>query len=389
MTCTDCKKTPAKQSARLPRGWKHKGDDYYCPDCWIKHYYLRAVILPVVAPVDCTWPELRESLRAMWRETTRCSNWMMTECYAGDVRRAGAVGEKMPPMPKTYLYPEARKMFPALPSQTVASIEQSVQRKYRKLRYKIVWTGDVSLPTFRYPTPFPVNAQSWDASWGEDGQRPHVSVRIGDQRRTIRLKGGSQLGRQRKNFAALVSGDAQAGEMAIYERGDDLLCKMVAWLPRPDRRSWEQTGELAVRTDAKSLLVAVNGKDDALWTYNGDHLPRWIAAHARRLHRLAEDQKYENRPVPSFRSFRDAACEKFRDRMDSACHEIAHQLVEYADRRHFASIRYDDKVKSFCPEFQWAKLRSLIIEKADASAIRVTVASGESVEETPEALANQ
>src|SRR5262245_8806619 len=119
---------------------------------------VRAVTFPVVSPVSATWKDLRAALFAAWNATTQTSNWMMRECYARDVRRTAEL-TKLPKMPRLYLYPEARILFPELPSQTVAALERAVQRKYRALRFKILWTSAVSLPTFRYPTPFIVHNQ--------------------------------------------------------------------------------------------------------------------------------------------------------------------------------------------------------------------------------------
>lgn len=151
--CSACAAVQPKKSKRLPRGWKNKQGEYFCADCWKARHILRAISMPVVAPVDSTWEELRTALKLMWRETTRASNWMMTQCYTRDVRRVSADEEKLAPMPKIYLYPEARLLFPALPSQSVAALEQAITRKYRPLRYKIIWTAQMSLPVFRYPTP--------------------------------------------------------------------------------------------------------------------------------------------------------------------------------------------------------------------------------------------
>jgi hypothetical protein len=340
--------------------------------------------MPVAEPLDCDWIELRKGLKTMWAQTTCCANRIMTELYARDVHRNGQ--EKMPPMPRVYLYPELRAEFPLLPPQTVAALEQSCQRKYRALRYQVVWTAGAALATYRYPVPFPVHNQSWSATFEQD--RPIVSVRIGDRRYRLRLKSGSQFRRQLGQFRQLASGSAQQGELAIYQRGTGLMVKMVAWLPR----STEHTGgvdTLVVRTAADCLLVAVNMKDETLWRYNGDHLRRWTAEHKRQLQRWSEDSKYENRPVPNFAARRTAAVEKFRNRMNSATHEIAAQLAGYAKRRKFAVVRYDDAKKEYVDQFPWFRLRALIGEKLDAEGIKFDMASGEAVEKTPEPLAEE
>ncbi len=300
MTCSTCSRE--FKTHRLPHGWKRQGEAVCCRDCWRKGYILRAVTMPVASPLDLSWEDLRNKLKPLWRATTACSNWMVTELYARDCRRDGQ--EKMPPMQRVYLYPDARREFPLLPAQTVAALEQSVQRKYRAKRYEVIWTRFAVLPTYRYPTPFPVHNQSWHGTIEED--RPIVSVRLDDGRYRLRLKTGSQFRRQYQQFRQIASGQAVPGELAIYQRGDALLVKMVAWLPRRERTE-PLDGTLNVHTAKDCLLLAVNGKDETLWRYNADHLRRWIAEHKRQLQRWAEDQKYESRPVPNFVERRDQA----------------------------------------------------------------------------------
>jgi hypothetical protein len=353
-----------KGGPRLPTGWKRLGDATYCPQCWGKRYILRAITMSVSSPLDCSWDELRKALRTMWAQTTAASNWMMTELYTRDVRRGS--DEKITPMARVYLYPEARARFPDLPSQSVASLEQSVQRKYRAVRYPVLWTAAKSLPTHRYPTPFPVPSQGWHATIEAD--QAIVSLRIGDARYRLRLKRGPQFLRQMKAFSKIANGEAVAGELAIYDH-DGVLVKMAAWLPREEDKG-VRADVLTVRTSKDCLLIAVNAKDEALWRYNGDHLRRWAGEHRTQLQRWSEDQKYEQRPVPSFSQRRETTVRKFRDRMNSATHEIAAQLAGYASRRHFARVRYDDSDHSYMGDgFPWYRLRSLIAEKLDARGI--------------------
>ena len=389
ITCADCgatrnvKPTP-KGVPRTPAGWKHHRDAYYCALCWGKRYVLRAVTIPVAEPIGCSWEELRKQLKAQWVQTTAAANRIMTECYARDVRRTPD-DVKMPPMPRMYLYPELRVEFPGLPSQTVASLEQTCQRKYRAVRYQVVWTAAAALPTYRYPTPLPIPGQAWHAWIAED--RLLVSLRLAEGRMELRLKGGHQFRRQVGQFRQIAEGAAIAGEAAIYQRGKSLNLKLAGWVPRPAAVT-DPTGILRVRTGKDSLLVAVNAKDESLWNYHGDHLRRWAAEHRRQLQRWADDAKYENRPVPTFAERRKAAAVKFRDRMNSATHEIAAQLAGYAYRRHFAAVEYDDTKHEFCDDFPWFRLRNLIKEKLEARSIEFR-ASGPAEPETPEPLAEE
>ena len=62
-------------------------------------------------------PDLRTALTTAWGQTTRSINWMMSQLYIRDELRMPDQ-EKLKKMPKTYLYPEARQLFPDLPSNT-------------------------------------------------------------------------------------------------------------------------------------------------------------------------------------------------------------------------------------------------------------------------------
>ncbi|WP_321471586.1 hypothetical protein [uncultured Paludibaculum sp.] len=384
VTCANCGvsrevKLTKTGVPRTPAGWKRHQEQHYCADCWNRAYLLRTVSIPVVSPLDGTWEELREALKLAWRETTAACNWMMTELYARDVRRHDQ--EKMPPMPPAYLYPEARVRFPNLPSQAVASLEHTCQRNYRAKRYEVVWACSAALPTYRYPAPFPISGQNWQPSL--EGNAPTVSVPIGDRRVRLRLKSGREFRRQLAAFRLIATGGAVRGEAALQQRGSALMLKMAAWLPRVREADAEQrTGVLSVTTRRDCLLTARGDQDARLWRYNADHLRRWQAEHARQLQRWSEDHKYEQGKRPMFAARREAAAQKYHDRMDSACHEIAAQLTGYAVRRRFAVVRYDDRERGFCQQLPWFRLRSLIAEKLDEAGIRLELTSSTGTDES-------
>jgi hypothetical protein len=321
----------------------------------------------------------------MWQQTTQASNWIMTELFGRDVRRLPG-NDKMPPMAPVYLYPELRQRWPDLPSRSVSALENTIQKKYRAVRYAVIWTAQQSLPTFRYPVPFPIPAQGWSAFISEE--KAIISAPIGSDRFALRLKGGPRYRRQRRAIEQMASGEALIGEMAIYRSSDDTMAKLVAWLPRREGIK-DMSGALRVRTAHDCLLIAANDKDDVLWRYNADHLKRWIAEHDKYLQRLSEDQKYEQRPIPAFADRRKNYAEKYIHRMHSACHEISAQLANYAARRKFAAVLYDDTERGFVPQFQYFKLQSLIQEKLDAKGIEFALASTEVQPESPKVLAEE
>jgi hypothetical protein len=201
----------------------------------------------------------------------------------------------------------------------------------------------------------------------------------------LRLKGGPRFRRQLGALRNIASGEAVQSQLDIYERGNDLLCKMVAWLPRDsDRLHKERVGTLYVRTDRDALLVALDAKAGKLWTYHGDQVPRWSAEHRKHLQRWGDDSKAEHRPVVPFEERREAAALKYSNRMNSVCHQIAAMIAGYAGRRRFATVEFHDAETSFCTDFTWFHLRQLIAEKCDAVGVRFEYANGDEILESSE-----
>jgi hypothetical protein len=365
LTCRNCGLSRDDLGKRLPHGWKRQSDFVYCPACWQSLYLLRAIILPVASPLDCGWQELRVMLHGMWAATTRASNWLVTELYSRDIKRGDQ--PRMPPMPNVYLYPEARERFPTLPSRAIASLEQKVKRSYRAKRYETIWTCSASLPTYRYPSPFSIPSQGWTIH--EEDSAPVIKLRIGSQDLRLRLKSGPRYSYQMESIAQILSGEAVRSELSIYQRANEIVCKLMAWLPRQVVGE-QRSGVLTVRTASDALLVAVNARDEKIWAYNGDQLRRWQAEHRTQLQRWAEDSKAEFRPSPPFAERRSNASRKYRDRMSTACHSVAALVVNYAIRRKFAAVRYDDSYRGYCQQFPWFELKLKITQKCDAAGLR-------------------
>lgn len=164
----------------------------------------------------------------------------------------------------------------------------------------------------------------------------------------------------------IADGKIKYGEASLFRQHDGtLMCKMVAWVERP-KVTGERVGCLRVRTAEDSLLIAANGKDERLWTYNADQVIRWQEEHKRQLERWSEDSKFEQRPVPAFALRRENAVEKNKDRIRSAIQMIAAELVGYAVRRKFAEVRYDDSCHEFAGDgFPYFALKRQIEMKCD------------------------
>lgn len=385
MKCYHC--DARTKTKRLSRGWhRDSAGNPYCSKCWGALYMLRAITIPIAGPIDCTWSELCELLKILQCAATRLCNWAVTELAKADVVRTAEM-TKLPKPATIYLYPGARAMAPELDSGSVVAILHAVEARWRARRFYVTWLAKESLPNYRYPVPYPIRSQGWKCE--KDGEITIVNVRLGGRRRKLRLRGGHQFRRQLSTVHQLLDGKAIRSEMSLYWRrsnGNDhrpkgkgrdsggqkcasrLMCKMVMWLPRKEAVDGKK-GTLLVRTDSDSLLIALDIKGQKLWIENCDQVRRWTAEHARRLNRWNDDQKAEQRPVAKYQSRRESAALKYRRRLDSLCHEVSTHLANFAARRRYATVQYDDSLQSYCVRFSWALLRERIKTKLDEHGI--------------------
>lgn len=407
--CSSCGKVlqvkPTKAGKeRVPKGWKrHEG--IWCGVCWKKKFVLRAVTMAVRSPVGegVTWKDFREALKEGWREHTRASNWLVSELYTADCQR-GPKDLKLPKMEKTYFYPQMRDQFPKMAATATASLENAVKAKYMRKRYKVIWTNDESLSNMKYPQPIICPAASWAASYetaGKDGgdDVPCVSVRFGDKRWLLQLRGGKEFGRQLGDLRQLVEGTAIQCELAILRKrvgggGSDnrngikardsggqhvmtrVMVKLVGWFPRKERSA---SGTLVVKSDPQSFLVAYDSKASKIRTWNSDHIKRWMAEHTSKLNRWSDDQKAEQRRPrrknASFQSRRDAAVVKHRSRIDTFCKETAAQIAGVAERMNFADVKLDVSDRSYFGEgrFEWRHFKDALTSKLNAETIGLEI----------------
>lgn len=389
--CSKERKTKADKRGgiKLPVGWKREADAVVCKECWQQRYVLRALTFQVASPQlpedeegaegdseprPSVWKEFEAALRPLWAETTEASNWMMTQLYVRDVRREGH--PKLPSMPPAYLYPEARILFPSLPPATVASLEQAIQRKYRSKRWDVLWVHKASLPTLRYPQPYPVPNQAW-RYWITDQNQPMVDVRIGDRRWTLRLKSGPRYFRQMSGLRRMT----ERGELAIYKAHDGtMLVKLVGWLKREEKKVKANEAALIVRTGSDHLLAALDAKNERLWVENCDQVGRWIGEHRKQLQRWSEDQKAEQRPVASFAARRREAVDKYHRRMHTVIQEVAAHVANLAVRRHYSKVIYNDKERWF-DLFPYAALEDRLKTNLDEKQIEFVKEVGDETKE--------
>jgi hypothetical protein len=365
---------------RVPAGWKILGERAYCRTCKRQAYVLRTITMPIAGPLEHSWAELREALRASWAASTACANWMTTELYLRDVRREPSM-TALPKMPPVYLYPAARQRFPVLSAAAVVALERELQAKYRAVRYELLWTGWRSLATHRYPYPLPISAAAWSLESSNGAW--HAAFRLGDRRWTVRLRGGPSMRYRSDGLRQILDGTATRGALAIYQRpahaGDHrpegagaktrVMVRMPAWFPRDEAR--DVSGALHVHTDPAHFLVAVDS-DQSPWTVNADHVRRWVMAYDRQRQRLIIDfeaHRHAKQMQHGIRERLEQLADRHRHRMTTWAHAVSRQLIDHAVRRRCAAIVYDDTERQYVRSFPWDWLRQRVQEKAEAAGL--------------------
>jgi hypothetical protein len=382
--------TPA---GATPKGWKDIGGPV-CDGCKKSRYVVRSVELPVAEPLDESWEETDARLAHSWEQSTAWANWASRTLTALDaVRRPGMT--KLPPAPKVYLYGLAAKAGMAFGNASSRqSTFRSVEMRYRKRRFAVIWRREESPPGHRYPYPYPIHQKDWGFAVDADG-RPVVTVPLAGRRVRLRLGGGPGFGRQYAALRQLAAGLASHGEAAVFRRKANrsdhrsgtegrapgggrrtaysVWVKMVLRLPKPLAR--ERTGSLPVRTDAAALWVA-GPEGSHLRVWNADHVRRWLAESRVYRQRMAEDLKLEKRWPRAVRQRMTEAlglrCARQRRRLASFCHEHTASLAKFADRQGAAEVAYLDADHTYYgDQFPWYALRELLRQKLDALGIRL------------------
>ena len=379
---------------RPPRGWKRLVDELSCAACWSARYVVRAVTIPVVSPVDLDWTDLRPRLREAFALATETSNWAVRLLLANDIVRTAGM-TKLPPMPAIYLYGRGSEFhrWPELPKGTASAILGQVETKWRARRFDVLWRNKDRPPAYTYPQPWPVRFQDWRLaeSPGQPG-RLMVHVPLPGGRTTLLLRGGRDYARQVAGLRHLLAnpdlgcelslieapastGDHRNGDAGRDDSGGErwrtrLLCKVVGWFPR---RTTDATAILPVRSTDDAMLVALDEDGGRVWTYHADQARRLHETHLRRLQRRADDRKAERRrPRRDCRaelSSLDAQASRDHARVRSLSHALSASLVNFARRRRYGAVRYDDADHRFAPQFPWHMLRTMIQQKCRAAGL--------------------
>jgi len=378
------KSKPGKDgTAKIPKGWKLKGDKLICNKCYKRDYRTFAITIPVTAPDGITWEDLRPLLRDSFAEATRLKNFLIRQMFLRDIVRDGTMA-KMPTWDRPYLYQETAsfRIHPAMR----AIAENLVQKIYAAARYEVIWTGKQSLPSFRYPQPYSTNdsklvklpakeklPEAFGVKMRLMGQKEHTTLRLSGSK--------SQYWRQLGVLQQVLDGEAECNEIALYQmranEGDHrsnipqgnkpsrpvnrLMCKLVVNAPRKTREKLEKERFFNISTTEESLLYGILQDREEPWVVNADRVRDWCYQYGRRQHRQSQDLKHEMR-IPKAKKERllrdaDLWARKHNNRIKTFILQTCCQVVQFALRNDVSSIKYDDSIQNFVPRFPWFQLK--------------------------------
>lgn len=386
IVCCRCGSSRDVKSDRVPPGWKRIEDGPICRSCLTAGYVLRAITMPVAYPVDRTSKDLWAEMKKCWRMSTELSNWTVAELAKLDHVRS-ASDEKLPSFSGRYLYPDARKRCPDMNPQSVTALLRSVEQRYRKRRYEVVWLSSASLPRYRYPAPYPIHNQGWTLRAEHDGIY-EIDLRINGERWTLRLAGGHGFWRQQRSMDIIVSGKALKGELSFLCRKEGssrrIMAKMVSWLPRIQKPDRPRDGAIELFTRNDCFLDALYPRQQNPWRINADQVRAWIVGHQRMLERIGQDKRVTSRKWRLAELER--RCLKQSNRLRSFCQMSAAAVAQLAVRAGAASVVYNDAERSYMPSFPWAMLREYLGNKLNELGIDLVIASAAATPEVREAL---
>jgi hypothetical protein len=367
----------------------------------------KAVTFPVRAPDGdkdqrAAWyRDLKLRLRDHWNRSTALANWAVHTLFRADQtyvrgdqwpdRVAFLKAGERPKKPTggvvylPYLFGflneacPAATAYPDRPAWRGAKgqaniILRGVQSYYKRVRGKILRDGDASWAHFRWPYPFPLDADQWHPEVAA-GDRPRVRLSLPGGELTLALKDGKEMRRQMQRFRQLLAGAKKGEAQLLRDRKGRVQLKLVGWFPvEPAPPAGEN--QLLLRTAPDRMLIAERligtNKYRAWVTYRRD-LREKIARHARIRKEMADDNK---RPVRGCRKTRlrrkanlEDKCDRVNDAIKHAIGQVVNQVVDYCVRQKVGLVIYADLCRSFFKTFPWATLRDRLSAALAAAGI--------------------
>jgi hypothetical protein len=378
------------EAERLPRGWKRFGESSYCPRCIESGFSLVSLRLPIVSvheensdDTKAGWESFRKSSWSAWSDATRYANACVTHyalCESTIDLIPTPEGPRLPKIPpetqnlwRRECYAK-REPFTGIDATSAAAISLEAWSTWRKVRWDVRVTNKKSLPSYRYPFPVPIPAQS--ARWNVADGNGYVKcrIRIASVPYMVRVGAGNKM-QYTRNLAAVRDAIASdmTREVALIDR-DGAPWLAVSAYRKKRNNSIETDRVMTVKVGGGSLFRAVIADSEKVWALNcDDFLPR-IEAYERARQRRSEDRKFERRR--GFHRARYGAMSEDRtqrqhDWVSTQLHRRSRELVDFAARNRCGKISIDASERiSGMPLF---RLLEMVRQKASEHAIVVTV----------------
>ena len=265
-------------------------------------------------------------------------------------------------------YAAASEVFPSGCSQSLSALVSRAMDRYKTIRSQIA-SGRASTPTAK-SSPWPVKHNKSSNHFElkeQSGGAIVAKVKMLAKWWEVRLRGGSNYRDQLRGLRKAIEMDSY-GDSSIWidRRGSAVIgvCVQVSPIERP------RTGEtLLVATSQSHLLTASMPRSPVPFVITGDEARKWDEERFRRLQRLRQDRK-AGAPRRRLREQFAAISHKNRHRLQSLCHRVTRQMVDYAVRQGADEIIYDDTVKSFLKTFPWYQMKSMLKYKCQGAGLR-------------------
>lgn len=380
--CSTCQATaesePLKNTPELPElpaGWKRHNGAAMCESCWHAGWCTGAMKIRIAEPLGIEWKELDALLAKAQASSTPLANALMHQCLRIDATPIGEAG-KVGKCPKlsAELYATAKRIAPELAdgsAATMGCIARYVESKYRQSRFKLM-RGEVSLPRYDYPAPYPIRASTWHIEKQNDAFI--VTATLMGTRFRFRLAGGRDYARYRSRLDALASGAGIRGEMQFCRTAIDgrkaVAVTLVGHWPKAERRASGATvvfrtvpGSLYVGTVAGSRSIQFWGHHDELRRLY-QFIEKQKARYGTSLQRLGDDTKVERRfnrhGASDLERRRAMVVGRHKDRIRTATRQIVAAMVGFAVRNGAKTVVLDDTDHSYLPKFNYFTLAAAL-----------------------------
>lgn len=385
--CTGCGAT--KAARRCPPKWKQMPAGPLCGECR-GGYATRVVTLSVAEVMEPAATRLLDSMREAWRLSTDLANWCQSELLRRDVRRTPTM-ERLPAYSVGSLYTIWRSECPFADAfggcaGSAAAIIRECEQRWKGHpsfgRFAVLWRGESSSATYRYPYPWIVRAQ--EAKLDRREGVYELSVTVPGGRNLYRLDSHPSRNRQLRQLAAILDAESKMGDVKLCARwSGGRIVGVDARFAVTQRIAAKVTGQTAiVRTGNDALLLVELPDRSEPFVINADNLRGVLAAYERWRYRASVDLKHEKRwPSHVRQRIRDGQQDRIQRhhaRLKTGIEQLVSIAVKYALRHGCGTIVYDDSDRGAIPgNFPWRQMRERMSLTASNHGMEFQTLTGE------------